>query len=312
MWRQDDLLVTLNRTASLRFDVGAGLGSAFAALAAPPRHPPRRLLPGPPLMHGTGLFTAMAVLDTGGTIVMPPGRRFDPIELLDTIQGEGVTEISIVGDAFAQPILAALDADPDRWDLRSLWLMVSSGVMWSAEVKAGLSRHLPRLMMVDSLGSSEAISMAQSTFHRRPDVGARPVSPSGPGTKVIGEDGPEVVPGSGQAGHRRSPGSRPDRLLQGSGEVGAHVPRDRRERWPSRATWPPCEADGVVKLLGRGSQCGQHRRREGLPRGGRGGPQAAPGVSSTPSSSACPTSASARWWWPWPNRSPGRRSTAPT
>ena len=38
----------------------------------------------------------------------------------------------------------------------------------------------------------------------------------------------------------------------------------------------------------------QHRRREGLPRGGRGGPQDAPRPCAMPSPSACPTSASAR------------------
>jgi acyl-CoA synthetase (AMP-forming)/AMP-acid ligase II len=224
MWPQDDLFVILNRTASLRFDTDADLAAARDLLGEPPRHPPSRLLPGPPLMHGTGLFTAMSVLDTGGTIVMPTGRRFDAAILLDTVEREGVTEMSIVGDAFARPILTALDAEPGRWDLSSLWLMVSSGVMWSAEVKAGLSRHVPGLMMVDSLGSSEAIGMASSRSTKGATTGTAGFT-LGPSPRVLREDGDEVVPGSGD---RRPPGTRADRLLQGSGEKRRHLPDDRR------------------------------------------------------------------------------------
>ena len=78
-------------------------------------------------------------------------------------QRERVKSLSIVGDAFAKPMLRALDAEPDRWDVSSLRVIVSSGVMWSAETKAGLLRHNPRLIMIDSLGSSEAIGMANAT-----------------------------------------------------------------------------------------------------------------------------------------------------
>ena len=41
-------------------------------------------------------------------------------------------------------MLAALDAEPQRWDLTSLFGIISSGAMWSEEVKEGLLRHHPR------------------------------------------------------------------------------------------------------------------------------------------------------------------------
>jgi acyl-CoA synthetase (AMP-forming)/AMP-acid ligase II len=252
MWRQSDLFVTLNRRASLRFDPDAGPEAAAAVLAAPRRHPPTRLLPGPPLMHGTGLFTAMSVLDTGGRVVMPEGRHFEPIVLLDTVEREAVTEMSIVGDAFARPILAALDAEPDRWDLSSLWLMVSSGVMWSAEVKAGLARHLPRLVMVDSLGSSEAIDLASS----RSTAGATSGTAGftlGPATKVIDEDGVEVVPGSGERGLVALRGHGPIGYYKDAEKSAATFRRIDGERWTVPGDWATVDADGTVKLLGRGS-----------------------------------------------------------
>ena len=162
MWRQDDLWAVLNRTGELRYDEHGTLDDVASILRQPSRHPHPRLLPGPPLMHGTALFSAMSVLTSGGSIVLTKDHSFSAPEVLDTIEREGVTQITIVGDVFARPLLAELDTQPSRWDLSSLWLMVSSGVMWSEPIKNGLARHLPGLTMVDSLGSSEAIGIGRS------------------------------------------------------------------------------------------------------------------------------------------------------
>ena len=47
------------------------------------------------------------------------GRHFDAVELLDTVERIAINSMSIVGDAFAKPILRALDAEPERWDISS-------------------------------------------------------------------------------------------------------------------------------------------------------------------------------------------------
>jgi 3-oxocholest-4-en-26-oate---CoA ligase len=150
-------------------------------------------------MHGTGLFNAISNLIIGGSVVTMAGRHFDPVELLDTVQEHRINSMSIVGDAFAKPILRALDAEPDRWDISSLRVIVSSGVMWSAETKAGLLRHNSRLIMVDSLGSSEAIGMASNTTTAE-STGETAKFVLGPSTRVVTEDGRDVVPGSGELG----------------------------------------------------------------------------------------------------------------
>ena len=100
-----------------------------------------KLLPGCPLMHGTGQFTTLLNLCQGGATVLLVNRHFDVEELLDTIERERVGVAVIVGDAFAKPMVRALDAQPDRWDLSSLFMMASSGVMWSHDVKEALLRH---------------------------------------------------------------------------------------------------------------------------------------------------------------------------
>jgi acyl-CoA synthetase (AMP-forming)/AMP-acid ligase II len=254
MWRQDDLFCTLNRTGELRYREDGGIAGVRATLAAPSKYPPARLLPGPPLMHGTGLFTAMSVLNSAGSVILPESRHFDVEELLHTIEAERITEISIVGDAFAKPILAALDAEPDRWDISSLWLVISSGVMWSAEVKQGLLRHAPKLLMIDNLGSSEAIGMARSAS-KKGSAAATAGFELGPDTRVIGDDGRDVEPGSGRQGVV---------ALRGRGPIGYYKDPDKSaltfkiingERWTVPGDFALVEADGSVRLLGRGSVC---------------------------------------------------------
>ena len=101
-------------------------------------------------------------------------------------------------------------------------------------------------------------------------------------------------------------GNVPARLLQGRREVGAHLPGHRRRPLlvPRR---PRHGRRGRFAHPPRAGQPGdQHRRREGLPRGGRGGRQAGGRVSTTAWSSACPTTDSAR---PSPRSSPSPGAT---
>ena len=102
-------------------------------------------LPAPPLMHNTGLgIGATPALATGGTIVLldrPPVRRRRAVGHRRAPSGS--TPITVVGDAFARPMLAALDADARPRPAAACALISSSGAMFSNEVKAGLLEHLP-------------------------------------------------------------------------------------------------------------------------------------------------------------------------
>jgi fatty-acyl-CoA synthase len=254
MWRQDDLFGGLNRTGELRYPEDATLEQVRATLLTPPRHPAPRLVPGPPLMHGTGLFTALSVLNSAGSVVMLESRRLDVEQLLDTIESERATELSIVGDAFAKPLLAALDAQPGRWDLSSLWLVVSSGVMWSAEVKAGLLRHNPRLLLVDTLGSSEALGLAQSRSGRGGTARTAGFK-IGPETRVIDDEGRDVLPGSGQSGVVARRGRGPIGYYKDPEKTAATFRLIDGERWAIPGDFATVGADGSLRLLGRGSGC---------------------------------------------------------
>jgi len=260
MWRQDDLFAVLNRTAGVRYpeegsldDVRAGLGEATKRLK-PGRNQAGRMVPCPPLMHGSGAFTTFATLDSGGSVVLLAGRSFDPVELLATIEGMRITEVMIVGDAFAKPILRELDAHPGRWDLSSLWLMVSSGVMWAAETKEGLLRHNPGMLCVDTLGSSEAIGIARSRSSRKATASTGGFT-LGDGARVITDDGRDVVPGSGDMGLVAVRGRTPIGYYKDPEKTAATFRMIDGVRWSVPGDWATVDADGSVRLLGRGSAC---------------------------------------------------------
>ena len=250
MWRQDDMVGSLDAPSKRPLPAVPGWAEFDERIAKPgPRN-----LPAAPLMHGTGAFNAMWNLVLAGAVITMQGRHFDPVELLDTIQRDKVNSISIVGDAFAKPILKALDAEPDRWDISSLRVMVSSGVIWAAETKAGLLRHNSRLIMVDSLGSSEAIGMASNTTTAE-STSTTAKFALGPNTRVLTEDGREVQPGSGERGRVALRGRTPVGYYKDEAKSAATFVLHDGVRWSIPGDWAEVEADGTLKLYGRGSQC---------------------------------------------------------
>jgi fatty-acyl-CoA synthase len=203
-------------------------------------------------MHGTGGFTALELLSEGGRLVTLTSRQFDPVELLDTVESESVNGLIIVGDAFAQPILANLDANPGRWDLSSLVGILSSGVMWSEETKAGLLRHHPGMLLIDAFSSSEAIGMGSSVSSG--DSAADTATFTlGPEVRVIDANGHDVVPGWGQSGVLALGGRIPLGYYKDEAQTAATFPTIDGVRYSVPGDYAEVDEDGSIRLLGRGS-----------------------------------------------------------
>src|SRR3546814_19413760 len=96
-------------------------------------------------------------------------------------------------------MLRALDASPDKYDISSLVMISSSGVMFSEESKQGLLRHHPGMMIVDAFSSSEALGMGQSVSTAG-GTSAPAKLMVGEHTKVITDDGRSAEPRSGEPG----------------------------------------------------------------------------------------------------------------
>ena len=250
MWRQHDVAMVLDAQSKRPLPSVA----SSAALTERVAKPGIVSIPAAPLMHGTGSFSALNVLMLAGCIVTLEGRSFDVAGLLDCIQRNRATSMSIVGDAFAKPIVRALDGEPHRWDFSSMRVILSSGVMWSAETKAALLRHNSRLMMVDTLGSSEAIGMASSITAGGESKRTAAFTLNAH-TRVIADDGTEVLAGSGRRGLVAIKGHTPIGYYKDPQKSAQTFRVIDGERFSIPGDYAEVDADGTLRLLGRGSQC---------------------------------------------------------
>ena len=251
------------------------LGTSFATFAvigaAVPEHPSEvaaaartfhergkavRLLPAAPLMHGTSAITAIAVLSAGGCVVTLASRSFDGHELCRAVQEHRVTQLTIVGDAFARPILDALReaAEDDRpYDLGSLKVILSSGVMWSKEAKEELLEWCSATL-ADSLGSSEGVGFASSIAKRGAPARTARFS-LGEHARVFTEDGRAVEPGSGERGLLAVGGPIPIGYYKDPDKTAGTFRTFDGRVWSVPGDWATVDEDGTIQLLGRGSAC---------------------------------------------------------
>jgi fatty-acyl-CoA synthase len=196
----------------------------------------------------------MECLSEGGRVVTLVGRQFDPVELLDTVVSHKVNCVIIVGDAFAKPILATLDAHPGRWDLTDLVAVISSGVMWSEESKQGLLRHHPGMLLIDAFGSSEALGLGTSVSSSQ---GAAKTAQFtlGRDVRVVDTDGADVVPGSGTVGVLALGGRIPVGYYKDETKSAATFRVLDGVRYSIPGDYAEVREDGSIHLLGRGSVC---------------------------------------------------------
>jgi fatty-acyl-CoA synthase len=213
-------------------------------------------IPSCPLMHGTGLWLGAFIPHLmGGSVITLPSRSLDSDELLTTVQNEKATSAVIVGDSFAKPIVRALDAAlaaGKPYDTSSLKMIVSSGVMWTSEVKAEMLDLIPQVVLLDAMGSSEG-SMGMQISMRGMPIETAKFSQS-PTTKVFTEDDREVVAGSGEVGMVAAGGNVPLGYFKDPDKSARTFRVIGGQRYSFPGDMATVNADGTLVLLGRGSQ----------------------------------------------------------
>ena len=213
-------------------------------------------LVGCPLMHGTGMWLgAFLPLLLGGTAITSRNLGFDADQLWTQVEDTRTTNIVIVGDAFAKPMLDALDRAVETnkpYNLSSVKVIISSGVMWSEEVKNGLLKHHD-MQLMDTMGSTEGgMGSSVSTRDNPPKTAKFSLNP---GVIVIADDGEILKPGSEKIG-----------LIGTSGLVPVGYYKDEKKsaetfkevdgvRYSFPGDYAKLENDGTITLLGRGSNC---------------------------------------------------------
>jgi fatty-acyl-CoA synthase len=255
MWRQDDLfnVIGAGGNALLGIAPATSIEELVARIQAPDHIRPTSLI-ACPLMHGTGQFSTLICFNQGGTAAFLPSRRFNAMELWDETDRLQATAIVIVGLAFSTPMLEALEANPGRWDLSTVKSMSSSGSMWSQENKRGLLSFAKNAMIFDSFGSSEAVGLGLSASAPGAEV-ATAAFVIGPNCAVFSEDGRRIEPGSGERGMVAVTGFLPMGYYKDAEKSAKTFRTLEGQRWSVPGDWAEVNADGTLKLLGRGSVC---------------------------------------------------------
>ena len=207
-----------------------------------------------PMMHASGQWSALAALLGGGTSVMYTGPRIDMVGVLDLIEAEAVCMLTLVGDASGRPLADTIEAHPDRWRLSSLRLLGSGGSILSAAVKSRLLESIPSLLgIVEAVGSSEAPVQGVAVAQPGPQTSmAFSVRPE---TVVFDEALRPVAPGSGVVGRLATSGYVPLRYHNDPVKSAATFVEVGGVRWSMPGDMATVEADGTIRLLGRGSMC---------------------------------------------------------
>lgn len=227
---------------------------ASALAGAELRRPGTRVLPASPLIHGTAQWSTLSTLFGGGAVVLGDPFGLDPERLWDLVETCRVTRLVIVGDAFARPLLDALDTSPDRWDLSSLVVIASGGARWSHATQDGLLDHLPHVAMTNSFGASETGGQgSEVTFagqSRTSEVGLLRF-PADDTTSVLDATGRPLPPGSDEVGVLARRGPVPIGYLNDPERSARTFPVVDGVRHAVPGDLAMLEADGTVVVLGR-------------------------------------------------------------
>ncbi|MEU6848135.1 acyl-CoA synthetase [Streptomyces sp. NPDC046716] len=248
MWRQEDL-----------FFAGLGGGAPTGEAVTRPEELAERVaaggdgitfFPTPPLMHGTSTLTAFIGFNFGQRIVIH--RKFVPEEVLRTIEKEKVTSVSLVGDAMLRPLIDALDGPLKGTDCSALFSVSSSGAIMSDTVRAQFQALVPNAMLLNNFGSSESGFNGTATdgsgagqgFRLRVNARTQVVDPATYVPVAVGEIGRIAQRGHVPLGYYNDPKKTAETFFQ-TGD----------ERWVLLGDMATVDDEGIVTVLGRGSQC---------------------------------------------------------
>ena len=214
------------------------------------------VMPASPLMHTAGLANSLPFQMLGGRCVTLPNRNFDPMEIWRTVARERVMCLVIVGDAFARPMLTALEgakARGETLDLSCLKIVVSSGVIWSQGVKEAMLEWIDATL-IDGVGATEGAMAMQ--LSRRGQTGAAAKFVPLADTRLFAEDGREIPKGCDEPGLIAAGGALLPAGYYKDPEKTAKTFRIvEGKRFAFIGDWGQWNADGTLQLLGRGSAC---------------------------------------------------------
>jgi acyl-CoA synthetase (AMP-forming)/AMP-acid ligase II len=204
-------------------------------------------------MHGAGHWTAFMYLHQGGTVVVQSTvRSLDADDIWQTIAREKVVSLSIVGDAFARPLIDQLDRA--SYDLSNLFVIGSGGALFSPENKRALLARLPHLLVVDGFGASETGAQGATITTAATEV--PPAFKMDEHTLVLGPDLDRIVePGDEEVGWLARKGHVPLGYLGDEAKTLRTYPEVLGTRYAVPGDRAQRLENGEIRVLGRDSVC---------------------------------------------------------
>jgi acyl-CoA synthetase (AMP-forming)/AMP-acid ligase II len=242
LWRQSDIYVSSMVGADhasaqeVRDRVSRVAGSPWFAVS--------------PLMHAAGMWTAFSAIMAGLTVVLyDTSKRLDPRSVWETAERERVSMMTMVGDAYAGPLVAELQRG--GYDLSSLAMIGTGGAATNPKYQAALLELLPQLTLINGYGSSETGNMGFG--HSRSDTRTDTFTLR-EGGLVLAEDYSRfLIPGEHEVGWVARAGRIPLGYFNDSEATLKTFPVVDGKRVVISGDRASLEGDGTLRLYGRDS-----------------------------------------------------------
>ncbi len=243
LWRQEDVFQSA---------LYSGKADSLEAVVSRAASGGPRVLASPPFMHGAAHWVAFNMWHVGGTVIVQSDvQRLDPVDIWSTVEREGATALTIVGDAFGRPLADELRRGD--YDVSSLRLMTSGGAILTAGLKQEFLDLIPGLRILDALGSSESGTQAAQYSTQGKEVTSGNFKMN-PGSVVLSEDLSRVLPiGETELGWLARGGRVPLGYYKDPEKTRATFPIVDGMRYSVPGDRASLDPEGTLKLLGRDS-----------------------------------------------------------
>jgi 3-oxocholest-4-en-26-oate---CoA ligase len=203
-----------------------------------------------PLMHAPGMWTAFSAIMAGTPVVLyDTAKRLDPQSVWETAEREKVGLMTMVGDAYAAPLVAELQRG--RYDLSSLYGIGTGGAATNLKYQRALLELLPQITLINGYGSSETGNMGFGRSHGDTRTDTFTLREGG---LVLSEDYSHfLAPGEQQVGWAAREGRIPLGYLNDPDATQKTFPEVAGKRVVISGDRASLESDGTLRLFGRDS-----------------------------------------------------------
>jgi fatty-acyl-CoA synthase len=202
-----------------------------------------------PLMHAAGMWTAFAALLNGLPVVLFDQTKFDPPAVLATAQREKVAMMTMVGDAYAGPLVEELRRG--CYNLSSMFAIGTGGAATNPKYQRALLELLPQITLINGYGSSETGNVG---FGRSQRGAEKDTFELRDGAVVVSEDYSRFLqPGDAEIGYVARAGRIPLGYFDDQAATEKTFPIVEGQRVVISGDRGALTTDGTMRLFGRDS-----------------------------------------------------------